>query len=800
MIALCYAYCANAQNCSPNIDFETGTFQNWTCYIGNVVTNSSKENVITLRRIQPLSGRHFMASAYPSNGIDDYGGFPVNCPNGSGHSVKLGNDLAGAEAEGLSYSFYIPAGVNKYTLTYYYALVLEDPDHLPSEKPRMEISIMNITDNEKIECPSLTYFPNGDIPGFKLSPRSTAEKIIWYKEWTTVTVNLDDMAGKLIQVFVKTADCVWEGHFGYGYIDFDSECDGILPGALYCPDDTKLDLVAPYGYMNYEWYANNFTQVLGAEQKITLAPPLPAGTEVAVIVTPYPGYGCRDTLYSILRNDRIIVADAGKNTVSCNRIPVPIGTLPKRGVIYKWDPPDGLTDPNISNPYANPATTTTYTLYTSSTGGGCHDQDQVTVVASTLDNNIVLTGKEIFCMNSGDQALLSVTPADNIQWYKDNVAIPGAILPQYNVIETGTYHAALSSIEGCSMITNAIAITINSIPQAAFNVPVAAQCLAGNKFTFNNSSTNLIGEMQYRWIFGDGTEAYTRHAENTYRKAGTYYPKLIVSSNTICADSTIDTIQVYQNPIPEFDGATICIDHPYHIVNKTVETPNSPITYLWDLGNGVSSSDRQPPALNYSTPGIYPIKLSVSSVQCPTPLIHKREYLLVEMPEKGITYDSLVAVEGLPLELQSRTFGASVSWAPATSLNSSTIVNPVFRGNKEQLYEIEITAKNGCVTVDTQLVKVIKQVSIYVPAAFTPDRNGVNDILRPVTFGIKTINYFRVFNRQGQLIYQTHSLYEGWDGRYRSDYQDSQAFVWVFEGIGTDGKIYQRKGTTILLR
>src|SRR5450631_3328859 len=97
-----------AQDCPPNIDFESGTFTGWTCYTG-YVASVNDQNIITLGVSAPTPGRHTMYSANPGNGNDSYGDFPVNCPNGSGHSIRLGNDLGGGEAEGISYQFTVPA-------------------------------------------------------------------------------------------------------------------------------------------------------------------------------------------------------------------------------------------------------------------------------------------------------------------------------------------------------------------------------------------------------------------------------------------------------------------------------------------------------------------------------------------------------------------------------------------------------------------------------------------------------------------------------------------------------------------
>jgi len=161
---------AVAQSCPNNIDFETGTFDGWTCYTGSV-SASGGQNVMTLYSSNgPLGSKHTMYSAYPGDGLDPYGGFPVNCPNGSGHSIRLGEARGGGQANGVSYDFTIPANQNEYNLTYNYAVVFQDPNHLEYQQPRLEIEILNVTDNTIIGCSSFSFHPFGTVlPGFLIS-------------------------------------------------------------------------------------------------------------------------------------------------------------------------------------------------------------------------------------------------------------------------------------------------------------------------------------------------------------------------------------------------------------------------------------------------------------------------------------------------------------------------------------------------------------------------------------------------------------------------------------------------------
>ncbi|MBC7873588.1 MAG: gliding motility-associated C-terminal domain-containing protein, partial [Ferruginibacter sp.] len=454
---------------------------------------------------------------------------------------------------------------------------------------------------------------------------------IWCKDWSAVSINLNGNAGKTIRLFFKTADCTFRRHFGYAYIDVNSECSSEFVGATYCPDDTAVNVTAPYGYQSYRWFNSSFTQVLGTQQTIRLSPPPVSGTTIAVEIVPYDGYGCLDTLYAQLIDTLNVIANAGKDTVSCNQKPVQIGAISKPGLVYSWSPATGLSNPAIANPLANPGSTTTYTLTTRNNGGGCLTTDDVVVRSSFIDNSLQLTGKAVYCQGSGDSSILSVLPNDRIQWFIDNAPITGANQQQYKVTKTGSYHAMLFNKDGCS---------INTVKQDIF----------------------------------------------------------------------------------------------------------------------------------------------------------------IDKAKPGITYPVQYAVIELPIQLQARQFGFSAIWSPAVNLNTPASYTPIFTGTTDQLYSIEIKTVTGCVTVDKQLVKTIPHVDIYVPTAFTPNNDGLNDFLRPALLGIKELRYFRIFNRWGQLVFETRNALPGWNGNLNGILQATQVVVWMAEGTGVDNKVYTRKGISTLIR
>ncbi len=793
--------CATAQNCPPNIDFESGTFAGWTCYTGSVASVGGV-NVITFNsQGGPSPDRHIMYSSSIGAGFDEYGNFPKNCPNGSGYSIKLGNDRAGTEAEGISYDFTIPANANTYNLIYNYAVVFQDPGHQPSEQPRMEIQITNMTTGNLIYCSSFTFFANGSpLPGFEESPIVVDNTPIWFKRWSAVSINLNGLAGNNIRLFFRTADCTFRRHFGYAYIDVNTECSDRFEGADFCPDDSTVFVTAPYGYKTYTWYNQTFTQVLGNQQTLRFTPPPSSGTMVAVILVPYDGYGCVDTLYTDLRDTLTYKAQAGPDVSSCNHIPVRIGVPPKPGWIYEWTPATGLNYSTISNPMASPDTNTTYVLNIRHNGGGCVSSDTVVVRSAVLDNSLQVLGSVAWCIGSGDSTVLRVKPADSIQWYRNHIPIPGANQTELRVTQSGIYHAMVMSFAGCILETVAQVVSIASVPQVAFTVDKPVQCMLNNRFVFTNNSSNAVGAMQYLWKFGDGFTTTTRHTAYSYKAPGTYTVVLVIKTSEVCSDSASFTITVHPNVAASFMIDPVCINLPLVPVNNTVDPGNTPVYYLWDFGNGNTSTLRNPPPQVYSAPGNYIMSLSVSSGQCPHPLSIQKRFVYVDAPKPGKKNPDAVGVINLPLPLQARSIGNQATWTPATSLSDIHSYTPVFIGNKEQSYTIELKTNSGCITIDTLTVKLIKDISIFVPNTFTPNNDGLNDILRPVMYGIRQLNYFRVYNRWGQLIFETHDVSKGWDGKQKSAPAEMQTLVWMLEAIGADNKIYKAKGTTVLLR
>jgi gliding motility-associated-like protein len=275
---------------------------------------------------------------------------------------------------------------------------------------------------------------------------------------------------------------------------------------------------------------------------------------------------------------------------------------------------------------------------------------------------------------------------------------------------------------------------------------------------------------------------------------------MVVLSDKGCTDSISKIYKVIKYAIADFRVDPICTDLRLPLFNRTINTSPSTLTYLWEFGNGATSTV-QNPVYSYPNAGTYTIQLTVSDIHCPQTLSIKKLDVVVDAPVPGIRYPDVEAVMNFPEQLQSRLFtSSSVLWTPSVNLNFANSYKPSFKGLTPQLYYVQLKTRTGCLTVDTQYVKIKKKIEVYVPTSFTPDGNGVNDYLYPVLMGFQKLNYFRIYDRWGKMLYQSQSEQPGWNGRVNGEKASLQTVIWMVEAVDVDGVTHKRQGTTILIR
>jgi gliding motility-associated-like protein len=177
--------------------------------------------------------------------------------------------------------------------------------------------------------------------------------------------------------------------------------------------------------------------------------------------------------------------------------------------------------------------------------------------------------------------------------------------------------------------------------------------------------------------------------------------------------------------------------------------------------------------------------------------------ITLESAQAGMSYTPITSMVGRSVSLVARPLGDFYEWTPAPGFNSPYIRIPILTTpEKEQLYTVKITSKSGCQVVDSQLVRIFDEQDILVAGGFTPNHDGRNDKVYPILIGIASFQYIKIFNRWGNLVFQTSSTdpEQGWDGTYQRQPQPADTYTWVVHGVGDNGREIRKSGSVILIR
>ena len=184
--------------------------------------------------------------------------------------------------------------------------------------------------------------------------------------------------------------------------------------------------------------------------------------------------------------------------------------------------------------------------------------------------------------------------------------------PTYSFVTTGVHLVKLVTDFGSCR--DSVTKSIISIPKpnVSYNAPIRYSCKAPLTVNFNNTSSNAVS---YLWNFGDGTTSTVKNPSHQYTTMGSFAVSLIIINSNGCTDTLLqeDYIRVSPPEIISIDSLMIKECTPYTVFpHATIETGLPISSYLWNFGDGGTSTDSTP-SHTYTVPGIYNVKLTVSS-------------------------------------------------------------------------------------------------------------------------------------------------------------------------------------------
>lgn len=317
---------------------------------------------------------------------------------------------------------------------------------------------------------------------------------------------------------------------------------------------------------------------------------------------------------------------------------------------------------------------------------------------------------------------------------------------------------------------------------------------------FQNKST---GGFSYAWDFGvEGSSSdISSEFEPTfvYPDTGTYSVKLIVNPGSSCPDSITRLVKIYPIFKTGIDDTGIhCPGVPINFIDKTFSTYQPVSNWTWSFGDGKTST-LQNPIHTYSTGGTYNVVFTAENIKNCVDTTLKKVVIQTFAPNVG---NDTVIVKGEYIQFDARG-GVDYYWMPATLLNDQNISNPrggIYSDTGLYLYRVFVRTNYGCTGYDTIRVRVVNNAFFVLPTAFTPNGDGKNDIFRPIAAGYKTLKYFRVFNRWGEVVFMGNSIDDGWDGTHKGKKADMGTYFWEIQYVDRFGEEGLEKGDVTLVR
>jgi len=391
----------------------------------------------------------------------------------------------------------------------------------------------------------------------------------------------------------------------------------------------------------------------------------------------------------------------------------------------------------------------------------------------------------------------------------DTTVCSGGIPFTWNGIDitgAGDYPFNSTSAAGCDSITT-LHVSVTSI-NLVITDPIGV-CSPGTVDITNASITagSDAGLTYTYWTDAAATSPLSN--PGAIAVSGIYYIKATNASG--CEQIKPVKVTVNNPPTVVMGGSTIICSGSKAVISVTL-TGTAPFRFSYtdgvaDYNVGPITSSTYQFTVAPETNATYTIN-SVTDAYCSSTGNISSATITVLSAITPVRYPTLTVTANTATQLNARNLGTNFTyqWTPPAGLDLSNVINPVFKHDKSTEYLISITSPEGCSVTDTLMVKIKPNDAqgpledIIVPKAWTPNGDGQNDVLRPILINVKELKYFRIFNRWGELVYETNTNGIGWNGFYKGKPQVMDTYTWTAEGIGVSGAVIKRTGNSVLLR
>lgn len=394
--------------------------------------------------------------------------------------------------------------------------------------------------------------------------------------------------------------------------------------------------------------------------------------------------------------------------------------------------------------------------------------------------------------------------------FGDGSPTSSAANPSHTYTNAGIYIATLTAINpnGCTISSDidSIVITVlNDSIQPNFTFAKVDSC---DPYTANFVNTTTINNgppnagTSYLWDFGDGTTFSGQTPPmHSFPAPQAYTVQLITFDTSVCNNP--DSISI----VLDFSTSIVlagfqCPDSVCMPANITFTDMSTNATnYFWTFGDGATSNATNP-THPYTTPGTYTIRLvTANPTSCNLIDSFEKTIEIFSSPIVDFSYSPNPPTPNTALSFTNLSSGANAYQWDFGDGTMKTDKDPTHIYQQDGFYVVCLRGTNefGCPDTSCKTVRGNVIPLVDVPSGFSPNGDGVNDIVYVLGYGIEEMT-FKIYNRWGELVFETNDLFKGWDGTHKGEAQEMDVFGYLLDVKFFDGSKKLKKGNITLLR
>ncbi len=483
---------------------------------------------------------------------------------------------------------------------------------------------------------------------------------------------------------------------------------------------------------------------------------------------------------------------------------------------WNWDFGDGNTSTQQSPTHTYLVGGNYNVKLVATSSGGCVDSVIQAIFVPTMPTaNMTMDSAICFGDIANFQDLSTIAAPGSMTHLLWDFGVPPPVsndtsnltAPTYNYGLPGTYNVTMVVTgDGQCRDTARGTIIVENKPVTAFAVTHECEGTA-NQFT-DQSLTPINSVTNWAWDFGDGNTSTQQNPTHIYGAPGTYTVKMVSWVVPQCPDSMERKVHVHDNPETDFVANNLAGCHPLctDFTNQTQIARGTIETYLWNLGDGntFGSTDvshcYENKTLSVRT---FDVTLTATSDSGCTDIETKTAYITVyPRPIASFNPDpDIVNADASTVTFENRSGGGTIHTWDFGDGTGSAAKNPKHTYQDTGKYIVWLYEENqwGCRDSTWKPIKVLPVWHVYIPNAFTPGADIINNTWKAETFGIVEMTTY-IYDRWGEKIWVGEGLDAAWDGKYKDQKTETETFVYLIVCKTILGEHKEFRGKVTLLK